>query len=156
MTQQEKSGQHRLGRTVVGVCDDRTSAQIVARDLRAAGFDTADVSILMRPDDAMPEVGGGERKADQGTAVGASIGAVLGGIAGLAALSIPGIGPLLAAGPIAAALGALTGTALGGLVGSFTGLGIPEEQAKGYEAAVRAGDIVIVVRVADSAAEARA
>jgi len=104
----------------------------------------------------MPEVGGGETKADQGTAVGASVGAVLGGIAGLAALSIPGIGPLLAAGPIAAALGALTGTApwwAGGLVHR---LGIPEEQAKGYEAAVRAGVIVIVVRVADSAAEARA
>jgi hypothetical protein len=88
-------------------------------------------------------------KAEQGTATGATTGAVMGGVAGLAALAIPGLGLVLAAGPIAVALGALVGGALGGLVGSFAGLGIPTEQAKAYEAAVRAGGVVMTVHVAD-------
>ena len=82
--------------------------------------------------------------------VGVSTGAIVGGAIGLAALAIPGIGPLLAAGPIAAALGgAVAGGALGGLIGSLVGLGIPTEHAKEYEAAVRSGGIVVAIKVAD-------
>jgi hypothetical protein len=143
-------------RTVVAVFDHFDHAQAAAHDLRAVGFRSADISLVMRQSGAVPERGAGATQADEGTAAGATIGAVIGGIAGLAALSIPGIGPLLAAGPIAAALGALTGSALGGLIGSFTGLGIPTEHAKDYDAAVRAGGIVIAVRAADRSADERA
>jgi len=143
-------------RTVVGVFDDRDHAQAAAHDLQTAGFRSEDISLVMQQQGTVPERGAGETKADEGTVVGASVGAVLGGIAGLAMLVIPGIGPLLAAGPIAAALGALTGGALGGLIGSFTGLGIPTEHAKRYDAAVRAGSIVIAVRAEDRSAEERA
>src|SRR5690348_2360080 len=99
-------------RTVVGVFERFEQADSALRDLRAAGFREADISLVMRQSGA-PELGAGATKADQGTVTGASVGAVLGGIAGLAALAIPGIGPILAAGPIAAAVGALTGGALG-------------------------------------------
>lgn len=143
-------------RTVVGVFDDRGHAQAAASDLKSAGFRSDDISVVMRQQGAVPERGAGETKAEEGTVVGASVGAVLGGIAGLAALAIPGIGPILAAGPIAAALGALTGGALGGLIGSFSGLGIPTEHAKRYDAAVRDGGVVIAVRAENNSAAERA
>ncbi|MFO7170633.1 MAG: hypothetical protein DIU80_021600, partial [Chloroflexota bacterium] len=67
-------------------------------------------------------------------------------IAGLVALAVPGIGPLLAIGPLAAALGgAAVGGALGGLIGSLSGLGIPTEQAREYEEAVRSGKAIVTV-----------
>jgi hypothetical protein len=143
-------------RSVVGIFDRVEDAEATLNDLRAAGFADADISLVMQQRGTAPERGAGETKASEGTVAGASIGAVLGGIAGLAALAIPGIGPLLAAGPIAAALGALTGGALGGLVGSFSGLGIPTEHAKSYDAAIRAGGIVLAVRAPDREADERA
>jgi hypothetical protein len=142
-------------RIVVGVFDQHNQAEAAMKDLRRAGVRFDDISLVMQEPGSAPEVGAGETKAEQGTVVGAAGGAVLGGIVGLAALAIPGVGPILAAGPIAAALGALAGGALGGLVGSFSGLGIPTEQAKEYEAAVRAGGIVVTAKVPDQATEER-
>jgi hypothetical protein len=92
----------------------------------------------------------------------AGIGAALGGVGGLllsfAGLAIPGIGPVLAAGPILAALGgAGIGAAAGGLIGALTESGIPHEHAEHYEESVRRGDILLTVRAdatrADRAAE---
>ena len=66
----------------------------------------------------------------------AGIGAAIGGVGGLllsaaGALTIPVIGPILAAGPIAAALtGAGIGAAAGGLIGALTESGVPEEDAE--------------------------
>jgi hypothetical protein len=138
-------------RTVVGVFERFEQAAAAQHALLAAGFRDADISLVMQQSGSAPELGADDTKASQGTVTGASVGAVLGGVAGLAALAIPGIGPILAAGPIAAAVGALTGGALGGLIGSFSGLGIPTENAKEYDAAVRSGGVVLAVRVADHA-----
>jgi hypothetical protein len=136
-------------RVVVGIFEQIERAEATGKELHRLGYSDKDISIVMQPAGSAPETPTSQTKAEQGTATGATTGAVIGGIAGLAALAIPGIGPVLAAGPIAVALGALTGGALGGLVGSFTGLGIPTEQAKAYEAAVRAGGVVMTVRAAD-------
>ena len=138
------------------VLDPVDAARAAMTDLEAAGYPHDDISLVMQQPGGPPEIGAGETKADQGMVAGVSAGAVLGGIAGLAALAIPGVGAILAAGPIAAALGALSGAALGGLVGSFTGLGVPTEQAKQYERAVRAGGVVVAVKVDDRADERRA
>ena len=143
-------------RIVIGVFDAGDAAQGAVHALEAAGYAHDDISLVMQQRGSAPEVGAGETKADQGMVAGVSAGAVLGGLAGLAALAIPGIGPILAAGPIAVALGALSGAALGGLVGSFTGLGVPTERAKEYEEAVRAGGVVVAVKVADRQDEERA
>jgi hypothetical protein len=143
-------------RITIGVFEQADAAQAAMHDLLAAGYPHEQVSLVMQQPGATPEVGTGATKADQGMVAGVSAGAVLGGLAGLAALAIPGVGPILAAGPLAAALGALGGAALGGLVGSFTGLGIPTEQAKEYEQAVRAGGVVVAVKVDDRDDEARA
>ena len=83
-------------------------------------------------------------KAPEGAAIGGSVGlgtgAVLGLLAGIGALAIPGVGPLIAAGPIMGALsGAAVGAATGGLAGALIGLGIPEYEAKRYEGKITGG-----------------
>ncbi len=94
-------------------------------------------------------------KAPEGTATGATSGAVIGGglgwLAGIGALAIPGLGPLIAAGPIVAALaGAGAGGVLGGLIGALVGMGIPEYEAKRYEGRVKEGGILLSVHCDDS------
>jgi hypothetical protein len=134
---------------VVGIFEHSEQSELTRNQLYRLGYSDTDISIVIQPAGSAPEMPTSHTKAEQGTATGATTGAVMGGVAGLAALAIPGVGPVLAAGPIAVALGALVGGALGGLVGSFAGLGIPTEQAKVYEAAVRAGGVVMTVRVTD-------
>lgn len=139
-------------------CTVKTSlqaTQIVDR-LKAAGFTGSDISILM------PEQWGGQNfgvdkqtKAPEGAATGVSTGAVLGGglgwLAGIGALAIPGLGPLIAAGPIMAALtGAAVGGTIGGITGALIGLGIPEYEAKRYEERVKSGSGLISVHAEDS------
>lgn len=135
---------------VIGVFDDTATAQAAVGALEAGGYPHKDISLVMQEPGSAPEVSAEETQSDKGIAAGVGAGAVLGGIAGLAALAIPGVGPLLAAGPLAALLGAVSGAALGGLLGSFTGLGIPTEAAKEYEAAVRAGGVVVAAKAADA------
>lgn len=89
-------------------------------------------------------------KAPEGAAAGASSGAVLGGalglLAGIGALAIPGVGPLIAAGPIVSGLaGVGVGGVLGGFTGALIGLGIPEYEAKRYEGLLQKGGILLSV-----------
>src|SRR5487761_1277247 len=86
-------------------------------------------------------------KAPEGATVGASTGAVIGGtlglLAGIGALAIPGVGPLIAAGPIMAALAGIGGGgAVGGFTGALIGMGIPEYEAKKYEGRLKKGGIL--------------
>jgi hypothetical protein len=67
-------------------------------------------------------------------------------LAGIGALAIPGVGPLIAAGPIMAGLAGLgVGGAVGGLVGALVGMGIPEYEAKRYEGQVKGGGTLLSV-----------
>ena len=80
------------------------------------------------------------------------MGGTLGLLAGIGAITIPGAGPLIAAGPIMAALsGAFVGAAVGGLAGALIGLGVPEYEAKRYEGKIRRGNILISVHAETSA-----
>jgi uncharacterized membrane protein len=99
----------------------------------------------------------GDEDVASGAATGAGIGAVLGGLGGLlvglGALAIPGIGPVLAAGPLVAALaGAGIGAAAGGLVGALADLGIPDEQAEKYAEGVRRGGTLVTVSASEDMA----
>jgi hypothetical protein len=77
---------------------------------------------------------------------GGVIGGTLGVLAGVGALAIPGVRPLIAAGPIMAGLAGLgVGGALGGLVGALVGMGIPEYEAKRYEGFVKTGGTLLSV-----------
>ncbi len=89
-------------------------------------------------------------KAPEGAATGGTIGGIIGGslglLAGIGALAIPGMGPFIAAGPIIAALsGSGVGGSLGLLIGSLVGAGIPEYEAKKYEAGLKDGNILISI-----------
>lgn len=141
-----------MSKTVIGLMDDLGAAQAVVRDLIAAGVAREDIGFMANQGHAVPESaqvnesGGGA----SGAIAGAGTGAALGGIAGLALalapLVIPGIGPLLVAGPLAAMLaGAGLGAAAGGVIGSLTGVGVPETQAHYYAEGLRRGGILVTV-----------
>lgn len=137
--------------SVFGIYATRAHAEEAVDALRSGGFRNTDISALF-PDNVGTKDFAHEMhtKAPEGTAAGATSGAVLGGVlgwlAGIGALAIPGIGPLIAAGPI---LGALAGAgaigAVGGIVGALVGLGIPEYEAKRYEGRVKSGGILLSV-----------
>ena len=81
-----------------------------------------------------------------GAGSGAAVGGALGWLVGVGALAIPGIGPIVAAGPLLAALaGVGVGGALGGFTGVLIGAGIPEDEAKKYEGRLLKGGILVAV-----------
>jgi len=129
----------------------RAAAESAVDRLTAAGFSNQDVSVLMSDNDSSREFATEKNtKAPEGTATGVGVGGVVGGtlglLAGIGALAIPGVGPLIAAGPIMATLAGLgVGGAVGGLVGALVGLGIPEYEAKRYEGRVKDGGILVSV-----------
>jgi hypothetical protein len=134
----------------------------IANRLKGAGFTTSDISILSPDRGGVRDLGHeNSTKAPEGAAAGAGTGALLGGalgwMAGIGALAIPGVGPLIAAGPI---LGALSGLAVGGTVGGMTGalvgMGIPEYEAQQFEGKLRAGNILMCVHANDSNEAAKA
>ena len=96
-----------------------------------------------------------------GMETGSAFGGLLGLCVGAAFLVLPGLGPVLVAGPLAAALlagieGALAGTALGSLAGALVGWDVPKDRALQYEALIKGGKFLVFVRsVPDVAASAR-
>lgn len=138
-----------MSKTVIGVFSSENAAQRAVEELRNSGFGTNEISIVAREN----------RRSDGNTTMGTendisggvTTGGVLGGLAGLAAgagaLAIPGIGPLVAAGPIA---GLLSGAATGGIAGGLIDWGIPEERGRYYEGKVREGKILATVRAEES------
>ena len=100
-------------------------------------------------------------KAPEGTATGAGVGGIVGGtlglLAGFGALAIPGVSPLIAAGPIMSALAGIgVGGTVGGLVGALIGMGIPEYEAQRYEGRVKEGGILVSVHCDSSPEVSRA
>lgn len=155
-----------MAKTVVGLMESAAEAQRVVEDLTAScGCDRSDIGLMARGSESERpsgrksrtkaregDVGAGAMK---GAGTGAAIGGVLGLVAGVASLAIPGVGPIIAAGPIASALaGAGIGAAAGGIIGALANLGVPEEHAHYYAEGVRRGGTLITVRAeTDGAAE---
>lgn len=140
-----------MNKKIVGVFYTEHEASRAIEDLKSHGFLTEDISVIARNKrdvEAISDETG--TKAPEGMASGAATGGILGGLtgllAGIGALAIPGIGPIIAAGPIAATLtGAAVGAGTGGLVGGLIGLGIPEDEAKTYDNYVDEGRILVMV-----------
>lgn len=136
---------------VFGIYQTRGEAEEAVNTLRRAGFRNTDISALF-PDNAGTKDFAHEKntKAPEGATTGGASGIVVGGVlgwlAGVGFLAIPGIGPFIAAGPIVTALaGAGALGAVGGIVGALAGMGIPEYEAKRYEGRVRHGGILLSV-----------
>jgi hypothetical protein len=145
-----------MAKAVFCIVNTERQAIGIVEDLKGSGFSNNDVSALF-PDKAGSRDFAHEQgtKAPEGATAGASAGAVLGGalgwLAGIGALAIPGVGPLIAAGPILGSLsGAAVGAATGGLAGALVGYGMPEIEAKRYEGKVQGGNILLSVHADDS------
>lgn len=148
-----------MERTVVALYDNLDTAQTAVRELLDNGFSRDDISVV-RTNQQGGYTSGNVNDPNamasdaSGAAAGAGIGAVLGGLAGLlvglGALAIPGIGPIVAAGPIATTLaGAGLGAATGGLVGALADAGIPETDAGAFAEGVRRGGTLVTVRAGE-------
>ena len=140
------------GSTVVGVFHDREDARKAIEALKDAGFTGDTISILSPDKQATQELAEDTgTHAGSGAATGAVAGGILGGLGGwlvgIGALAIPGVGPFIAAGAFATALGgAAIGAGVGAITGALVGMGIPEEHAKYYEGEARAGKTLVTVR----------
>jgi hypothetical protein len=141
---------------VFGIYPNRAAVEEAVDQLRAAGFRGADVSVLFSDnqgtkDFAHEKATKAPEGASTGVAAGGLAGGVLGWLTGIGALAIPGLGPLVAAGPIVAALaGAGALGAVGGMIGALAGMGIPEYEAKRYEGRVRDGGVLLSVHCDNS------
>ena len=145
-----------MSKAVICIAKNEAQTHTIVAFLQNAGVPTSDISVLM-PDRTASRDFAHEHntKTPEGTAIGAGAGGIAGGVlgllAGIGALAIPGVGPLIAAGPIMAALsGAAVGAAVGGIAGALIGMGIPEYEAKQYETKVKQGNILISVHTHDS------
>src|SRR5712671_649867 len=149
-------------KAVFGLARSESQAISIADSLKAAGFAEKNISVLFPDKEGSKDFAHEQHtKAPEGTAAGATGGAILGGafgwMVGIGALAIPGLGPFIAAGPIMAALaGAAGGAAAGGLTGGLVGMGIPEYEAKRYEGKVKEGKILMSVHTEDSRERERA
>jgi len=136
---------------VFGIYPSRLAVEEAVEHLRTAGFRSTDISVLF-PDNQGTKDFAHEKntKAPEGSTTGVVAGGITGGVlgwlTGIGALFIPGLGPLIAAGPIVAALaGAGAVGALGGIIGALVGMGIPEYEARRYEGRIREGGVLMSV-----------
>jgi hypothetical protein len=141
---------------VFGIYPSREGAEAAVDRLLAANFRNEDISVLLQDNVGTKDFAHEKHtKAPEGATTGAVAGGVIGGtigaLIGLGALAIPGVGPLIAAGPIIAALtGVGSGGVVGGLIGALVGMGIPEYEAKRYEGRIKQGGILLSVHCDNS------
>ena len=148
--------------TISRLYDNHNDAQQAVRRLESAGVPHSDISLVANNSDSWFNT---DKKVDrdrdgvddraEGAGKGAGIGAGVGGTAGLLAglglLAIPGLGPVVAAGWLAAtAVGAAAGAATGGIVGALTEAGVSDEDAQSYAEGVRRGGTLVSARVPDA------
>lgn len=136
---------------VFGIYPSYAAVESGVDALQEAGFRSTDISVLFPENVGTKDFAHQKHtKAPEGATAGGVSGGVIGGalgwLTGIGALAIPGIGPLIAAGPIVAALaGVGAGAAIGGIAGALVGMGIPEYEAKRYEGRVKSGGILLSV-----------
>ena len=155
-----------MTKTITRVYDDYTAAELTVRDLEKAGLGSSHIGIVASNAEGWHKPGGGavdpkhdkdrDGKDDraEGAATGGGVGTILGGAAGVAAglgmLAIPGIGPVVAAGWLAAlASGAVGGGVVGGLIGALVESGTSKENAQLYAEALRRGGAIVTAKVSD-------
>lgn len=149
-----------MAKTLIALYDDFDTANDMVNELATAGVPREDISLITSY--TSREYSAYLADLDEGTftpldddvpaAEGATIGAVEGGLIGLGLALIPGVGPILAAGPLVAAvtggiLGAAAGAATGGIVAALVDLDLPETEAGAYAEGVRRGGALVVVDV---------
>lgn len=151
-----------MTKTIVGLYDSFAAAQQVAQELVEAGFSSQQISLVANDASGQYNSSIGGAEADMsGAGAGAGIGAVLGGmgglLVGLGALAIPGIGPVIAAGPLATALLSTSiGAGVGAITGGLVDAGVPESEAEYYSEGVRRGGTLLTLQADNDASVERA
>jgi hypothetical protein len=147
---------------VFAIFRSREAIEEAVENLESHGFRSTDISVLF-PDNRGTKDLAHEKhtKAPEGATAGAitggAIGGIVGGLVGAGVLLIPGLGPLIAAGPVIAALtGVGSGGVVGGVLGGLAGMGLPEYEAKRYEGRIRDGGLLLSVHCDNSDWEKRA
>ncbi len=145
--------------TIAGLFDTYRDAEQAIRDLRDLDIERDQISILARDTVLREYVADAEDPVMSGAIGGSAIGGLGGLLMGLSAITVPGIGPVFAAGTMLAMLGTTTagagiGAVTGGLIGALTNVGIPERDAHVYAESVRRGSIIVLADVADNHADA--
>ena len=147
--------------TISRLYDTYTQAQAAVQRLETAGVPHSDISIVANNSDSWfnsdkkvdrdrDGVDDRAESAGKGAGIGAGVGGAAGLLAGLGLLAIPGLGPVVAAGWLAAtAVGAAAGAATGGIVGALTEAGVSDEDAQSYAEGVRRGGTLVTARVAE-------
>ena len=137
--------------SVFCIANSRTQAAQIVEGLLSEGFSNNNISALF-PDRSTSRDFAHEKhtRAPEGAVTGVGAGGLMGGtlgwLAGIGSVAIPGVGPLVVAGPIVASLrGVTVGATVGGIAGALIDLGIPEYEAKRYEGKVKAGNILLSV-----------
>lgn len=131
-------------KTVAGIFTARDAAERAINELRNQGFDR-EISLVAKDERQRGGRGAGDSVLE-GTYTGGAIGGLAGLAAGAGTLAIPGLGPIIAAGPIA---GLLSGAASGGIAGGLLDWGIPANRGRHYEERVRQGNMLVSVRTGD-------
>lgn len=144
-TMQASQGNAQGVKSVIGVFDSRHNAEQAVKALRTQGFTTEEINIVSKKNNQQRGQNDGyfEDDVSDGTLTGGTIGGIGGLLLGAGALAIPGVGPIVATGPIAAAL---SGVVAGGIVGGLIDWGIPAEAGKRYEQHVVQGGILTIIR----------
>jgi hypothetical protein len=144
-------------RTVTGLFDDYTDASSAVSALESAGVPSNDISIVSNnaDDRYSTKQSGAATGAESGAGLGAVFGGAGGLLAGLGIMAIPGVGPVVAAGWLAATAagavaGAVAGGAAGGIIGALTDSGVSEEDANLYAEGVRRGGSLVTAKVDDA------
>ncbi|MBK7705584.1 MAG: hypothetical protein IPN69_07550 [Acidobacteria bacterium] len=138
---------------LTGLFNDKETAERAYHSAISRGYTNDEVNLMMSDftrkkyfsDDDPSEFGSKALEgAGAGSAIGGTMGAIVGAIAAIGTtVLLPGFG-LVVAGPIVAALaGAGAGGLTGGLVGALVGWGIPEDRAIAYEAGLKDGKIIV-------------
>jgi hypothetical protein len=134
------------------VFDSRQEAENAVSELRSRGIADSAISVIARQEGKTIDSDGAGDVNTSGPVKGAVMGAGAGTLLGIAALAIPGVGPLVAAGAIAASAipeAALIGAAVGGAAGGLTGLltkhGIDDEDARYYEGRINGGGVFVSI-----------
>ncbi len=144
-----------MSHAVLGLAKSYDQTVRVVDDLKILGFSKDEISLLYPDKGGIRDLGHeNSTKAPEGIALGAGTGGLIGGalgwLAGIGVITIPGIGPFIAAGPILAALsGIALGSTFGGVTGGLIGLGIPEYEAKIYSGKLVGDNVLIAVTTDD-------
>jgi hypothetical protein len=149
---------------IAGLFRSQADAERAVRDLKDAGFAKSRIGVAMQDREGQRELaestGGTTSPAGEGATAGALNEGILGGVvgllAGVGALTIPGVGPIIAGGALASALaGAGIGAAAGGLMGALVALGVPEDDARYFETGLQEGSLLVTVDAGLRGLEAR-